>query len=500
MKRRTISGILSNWLSLALTYVVGFLLAPFVVHHLGNVAYGAWTIVLSLTSYMGLLDLGLRAAVVRFISRDHALGDHVRASEMLSAAFWLRLWIALLIFIASLTIPLFLLRFFHLPADMQGEARVAMVLVGLSLAITLLAGIFGGALAALHRFDLLSVVSMAQAVLRAVGFVWILKAGHHIPVLAAWELLCSLLGAVALWRFSRWTYPELRLYFARPRRETIANIWSYSSYVFLIHIFGQVIYYTDNLVVGAFVSVSAVTFYSIGGSLSEYLRQIVASMTSTFLPLAGRFEATGERDSLRKLLSYGTRMALVVALPIAIALFFRGQTFVRVWVGGQYAPVSGRVLQILLLSQILGIANSAGINIALGLGQHRRCALMGAGEAIANLALSIVLIRWAGLYGVAIGTVIPNLVINLFLWPPFICRLVQTQLSRHMLQNWIKPMLLSVPYGYLCFWTDRHWSPQSVYSLFLQIATILPVYLVFIGIGFHGEIRELIRQRDKGFQ
>jgi len=495
MKLRTIRGILSNWLSLALTYVVGFLLAPFVVHHLGSVAYGVWTIVLSLTSYMSLLDLGLRSAVVRFVSRDHALREHRRASETLSATFWLRLWIALLIVFFSLSISAFLLRFFHLPAEMQNEARVAVVLTGLSLAITLLAGVFGGVLTALHRFDLLSLVSVGQAILRASGFVWLLKTGHHIPALAAWELLCSLAGGVALWRFARWSYPELHISFTQPRRETIKNIWSYSSYVFLMHIFGQVIYYTDNLVVGAFVSVSAVTFYAIGGSLSEYLRQIVASMTSTFMPLAGRFEATGERDSLRKLLSYGTRTALVVALPIAMTLFFRGQTFIQVWVGEQFAPVSGRVLQILLLSQIFAIANSASINIALGLGQHRRCAFWAAGEAVANLSLSILLIRWVGIYGVAIGTVIPNLVINVFLWPPFICRLLGAPLLRHLFQNWVKPILFSVPYGFLCFWTDRHWTVHGVFPFFLQIGAILPIYLIFVVIGFHREIRELIRLR-----
>jgi O-antigen/teichoic acid export membrane protein len=497
MRLRTISGILSNWLSLALTYVVGFLLAPFVIHHLGSVAYGVWTIVLSLTSYMSLLDLGLRSAVVRFISRDHALGEHGRASETLSATFWLRLWVALFILIISVIISVFLLRFFHMSAEMQSEAGVAVVLAGLSLAITLLAGVFGGVLTALSRFDLLSVVSIGQAVLRAGGFVWLLKTAHHIPALAAWELLCSLVGGGTLWRFARWSYPELRLSFAQPRRETIKNIWRYSSYVFLMHIFVQVIYYTDNLVVGAFVSVSAVTFYAIGGSLSEYLRQIVASMTATFMPLAGRLEASGERGALGKLLSYGTRTALVVALPIAVALFFRGQTFIGVWVGEQYGPVSGRVLQILLLSQVFAIANSASINIALGLGQHRRCAFWAAGEAVANLSLSIIAIRWLGVYGVAIGTVIPNLAINVFLWPPFICRLLDVRLFRHVFQNWIKPLLLSVPYGYLCFWTDGHWSVHGVFSLFVQIGAILPIYLVFVLIGFHREIRELIRLRKQ---
>ena len=50
-------NIFSNWASYLVTAVVGFFLAPYVVHQLGNTGYGLWTLVLSLTGYFGLLTL-----------------------------------------------------------------------------------------------------------------------------------------------------------------------------------------------------------------------------------------------------------------------------------------------------------------------------------------------------------------------------------------------------------------------------------------------------------
>ena len=44
---------------------------------------------------------------------------------------------------------------------------------------------------------------------------------------------------------------------------------------FLIHIAVQVAYYSDNLVVGAFLSPAAVTVYAIGGMLIAYARNII---------------------------------------------------------------------------------------------------------------------------------------------------------------------------------------------------------------------------------
>ena len=115
------------------------------------------------------------------------------------------------------------------------------------------------------------------------------------------------------------------------------------------------------------------TFYAIGGSLLDYLRQVVSSVTTVFMPLASSFEARGEQDQLRRLLIQGTRGSIVIASPIAVALFFRGHTFIQLWMGGQYEHISGRVLQILLLAQVFSIANftaGAGITITdLGNGE-----------------------------------------------------------------------------------------------------------------------------------
>ena len=61
-----------NWFSLIAGLVVMFFLSPFVVHSLGNNAYGIWVLLGSLVGYLGLLDLGVRAAVTRFIARFHA--------------------------------------------------------------------------------------------------------------------------------------------------------------------------------------------------------------------------------------------------------------------------------------------------------------------------------------------------------------------------------------------------------------------------------------------
>jgi O-antigen/teichoic acid export membrane protein len=494
---RTATGVFCNWAAFGFSIVVTFFLAPFVVHHLGNVAYGVWALVLSITSYMGLLDLGLRGAVIRFVSRDHASGQHLESSRAVSAALWLRQWIALAAILFSFVFSLLINHLFHIPPEMQTAAKWAIVITGTNLGLTLVFGVFGGVLAAMHRYDLISGASTAQTILRAVGVIYLLKAGHGILALAVWELTTAFVCNLGITAAAFRVYPKLQILFGTPNRGLLRELWSYSFYVFLMQIFGQIIFYTDNIVVGAFVSVSAVTFYAIGGSLSEYLRQLIASLTVTFMPLASRFEAQKQVDHLRRLLIQGTRIALLAALPIVSVLFFRGETFIRLWMGKEYAPVSGQVLRLLLICQVFGIANSTSINVVFGLGRHRQCAFWGLWEAAANLTLSILLARRIGLYGVAWGTLVPDLVVQLLLWPRYVCHLVGLPVWKHLWQSWIRCFIAALPFAFACAFIDRHWATERLSQYFLQIAALCPLYALGVAVCFSQEIARYLRSHRR---
>ena len=422
--RRIAGNIFSNWLALSLGMGVAFFLTPFVVHRLGNVAYGVWILVVSLNSYMSLLDLGLRGAVTRYVSRGATQNNHVESSTTVCGALWIRLWISAAVILGGVGFSAVFCKLFQVPANLQRDAQLAILATAGSLAITLSCGVFGGVLAGLHRFDVLSSVSVVQTLVRAAGIVWLLVTGHGILALALWELVSAVVSNTLLIVVCFKIYPQLTISFAAPDRETLRKLWNFSFYAFVINVAAQLVYYTDNLVVGAFVGAVAVTFYAVGGTLIGYARQIVASMTSTFMPLASSFEAAESQHNLRRLLIHGTRATLIVSLPIELALFVRGETFISLWMGPSYAHPSGLVLQILLVSLIVSSGSAACGGIVYGMEKHRPVALWAIAEGITNLALSIFLVRRIGIYGVAVGTTVPSIVVELVLWPPYICHLV----------------------------------------------------------------------------
>src|SRR5450755_1049158 len=491
--RRIAQNVLSNWFALAVTTVVGFFLSPFVVHRLGNLAYGVWVLIASLVSYMGLLDLGLRGAVTRFVSKGATRQNHQESSQAVSGALWIRLWISLAIIAVGIVCSLGFHRVFVIPIDLQQPARIAVLLTAITVAMNLWCGVFGGVLVALHRYDMTSSVSIVQTCVRAAGIVYLLRTGHGILGLAIWDLCTWSISNTVLILLCFRVYPQLKVVFTRPDRESFLKLWNYSLYAFLINIAIQVTYYTDNMVVGAFLSPGAVTLYAIGGILITYARQIVSSMTTTFTPLASTFEAEGSDDNLRRLLIHGTRAALIVSLPIEVALFFRGHTFIRLWMGDQYAQVSGTVMQILLLSVVFGSATTTAGGIVYGMGQHKRIAFWGIGEAAANLILSIILVRRIGVYGVAWGTAIPSVVIEVLFWPVFISRLVKISVRTFLWETWFRPAVAIVPFSLACVAVERYWPARNLLWFFVQIAVLLPLVPLAVALVFRKEVETQVR-------
>jgi O-antigen/teichoic acid export membrane protein len=484
-KKRFAINVVMNWAAMVTGMVVPFFLAPFVVRHLGATVYGIWILAVSTVAYLNMLDLGLRSAIIRFVSKSTTEGKDEDAQKAIGATLWFRIVIALCVGLISFTLAFFFPHIFKIPQEQQHAAQVTVLLCALGVAVSLLSGVYSGVLAATNRFDLISLIIVLQTLGRAIGVVLILRHGGGLIALAWWEFAIVFMASLALLVSALKVYPPCRVLVLRPDMDTLKSIWSYSFKTFIILIAVQVVFYTDNIVVGAFLSVGVVTFYSIAGSLAIYSGQISTSMGSTFIPMASRFDATGEANSLQRLLLRGTQAMLGLMLPIGLTLLLRGKTFIGLWMGAQFSQESGTILQILLISQFFTIANSTAGQIAYGVDKHKSVATCAAIEAAFNLSLSLVLVKVIGLYGVAWGTSISMAIVHLVFWPKFVKKEYGVSVLTYLWEGWGKILACSIPFGLATALVDRHFHPGSLITFFGQVLMTLPVYLLVVLAIFH---------------
>lgn len=87
-KTQILKNVGSSWTALGINVIVGVFLSPFILHRLGDAAFGIWVLIFSITGYYGLFDLGIRSSIVRYVSKYTATGDREswRSSSILRSS------------------------------------------------------------------------------------------------------------------------------------------------------------------------------------------------------------------------------------------------------------------------------------------------------------------------------------------------------------------------------------------------------------------------------
>jgi O-antigen/teichoic acid export membrane protein len=494
-KKRFALNVGMNWAAMVVGMLVPFFLTPLVIRSLGPVAYGVWILAVSTVSYLNLLDLGLRSAIVRFVCAADAQGKIDDVKKVVGTALWLRLLIAVAVVALSVILSLAFPHMFKVPHDLGRAAQITVLLCALGVAITLMSSVFNGVLASMQRFDLLSSITVIQTVIKASGVILILRSGRGLVSLAYWEFVVVAVTGLITVGVAFKIYPPCRVGVSRrPDTATLKMLWSHSVITFIWSIAAQIILYTDNVVIGAFLGVGLVAYYAIGGSLVLYSSQVVSALSTTFVPMASRLDASGNTGKLRTLLLRGCQASLAIMFPISLSLFFRGKTFIGLWMGQQYSQTAGTVLQILLISQFFSAAGSTPSSLMMAIGKHKPVAIAASISAALNLFLSIVLIKTVGLYGVAWGTSIATTIVQLSFWPRYARKVLGVPIRTYVWNCWSKVTVCSIPFGIVCAAADRFWHPHSLVTFFAQVLVTLPVYAISLFVTFRSEAMILFKK------
>jgi O-antigen/teichoic acid export membrane protein len=190
---------------------------------------------------------------------------------------------------------------------------------------------------------------------------------------------------------------------------------------------------------------------------------------------------------------------MAVSLPILITLIVRGDNFIGVWMGPQYSRTSGTVLAILAIALVFSLQNTPATSIAFGIEKHKTIAMWAIGEAVANLTLSIVLARKIGIYGVAIGTLVPSLAVNLLLWPRYVSHLVGIHYREVFLKVWGPVFLCAVPFAGASFAVNAFFPARNMVMFILQTIALLPIFAVSVGWIFRDNFKRRILPQIKSY-
>ncbi len=467
-KSEIIKNVSSSWFSLGINILVGIFLSPFVLHRLGNLSYGAWVLVFSVTGYYGLFDLGIRSSVIRYVATYSATNDIAGLSRLINTSVVVYGAIGLLAMTATIAVSTYVGSLFRMPAYFIPTAHVLFLVVGTSVSLGFVAGIFGGILEGLGRFYVVNMTNLVATLLRAGLIVIALARGYGLLTVAIITVLLPFLSSAVRAAVVLRVLP-LRFGWAYVDRKAFGEIAKYSSVSFILMISYKLRFKTDEIVISSFLSVAAVTFFSNGDRLVDYTGEVVSGLAQIFIPMSGQSDALGDTDRLRKIFVAGNRACALIALPIAATLIILGKSVITAWVGARYVAASYPVMVTLLIPSTFVFCQAASSRILYGMARHQSLAWVTAMEGIANILLSILLIRPFGVIGDALGTAIPLLCTTLFFLPRHLCRVLNIRIRTFLTEAYTLPILLCLPTVFTLLAMRRWFFARNYLELGLQI-------------------------------
>src|SRR6202161_4651585 len=85
-KRQILKNVGSSWSAIGINVIVGIFLSPFILHRLGDAAFGIWVLIFSVTGYYGLFDLGIRSSIIRYVSKYTATGENEKLASFVNTS------------------------------------------------------------------------------------------------------------------------------------------------------------------------------------------------------------------------------------------------------------------------------------------------------------------------------------------------------------------------------------------------------------------------------
>ncbi len=476
MKGRKI-GVILGYMAMLFQNLASFILTPLLIIAFGDGDFGVYKLVLSISSYFALADLGLSNAIVRYISEYRARKDKISESKFVS----LILLIDVLAASALMLMGIFM--YSKLPLIFGSSFLTSeMDLLKNLFFLTLINGVFNlftnltsGIIKSYENFALPKVINILRTFVRfSVALVLITFGKGAFSII----LLDTMLSLLVLASTSYYCIVKLRIKvsFNLLSRKFAKEILSYSLIVFIDAIAFHLFWNADNFIIGMLLSSSAIAIYSIGTQISSLFFSFSIIVSDVIMPgiVTQVTNQASDEELTMSMIKIGRIKLILIALPV-IGFIFLGDSFINFWVGDGYTEAYAIALLVIIPSMIAAIYD-AGFYIMWAKNKHKIKSIVSLVISGINIVISVVLVKAIGIIGAAIGTAFAYTVGYILFNTVYFHRVLNLDMIRFsketLSKTWI-PIL-----GTVLFALTINQFEQS--SFFYFIAKVILISLIYV--------------------
>ena len=319
--------------------LVGVLTVPGLLHRLGQERFGILALGWVLVGYFGFLDLGMGRALTQYLaSADQSGVSRQEQATVACAARRLLGGLSLLLALLLWLVLPWLVSSVQMQAYLHAQTLSAVPLLVLAVPLIMWFSCSAGVLEARSHFGAVNSVRIPTGVGNFVAPWLVSLFTADLFWIMGSLLLVRLAGALAM---AWWARPEFAHPAPRWPTEGIRQLLRFGGWMTVSNLVGPVMAYFDRFAIAAWVTVAAVTHYTVPFDVVSRLPAVPIAVMGVLLPLLAQASQTPQRAH-----QHQPGITLTVALllgcwiPGMVLVAWLGPQLLEWWVGADIAAAS----------------------------------------------------------------------------------------------------------------------------------------------------------------
>ncbi|EOD00108.1 lipopolysaccharide biosynthesis protein [Caldisalinibacter kiritimatiensis] len=410
------AGAALSYISMALGYIISIIYTPIMLRLLGQSEYGLYNLVVSVVSYLGLLNFGFGSAYIRYYSRYKVRNEReniAKINGMFLIIFSILGFIAVLAGMA-LVFNTNLVFGSQLTTQELSVAKILMTIMVINIGFSFPNVVFNSYITANEQFVFQKLLQMIKVIANPFLVLPVLLLGYGsigmVVITTVLNISIEIANAIFCFRKLNMEFSFRQFDFSLMKEMTI-----FSSFVFMNMIIDQINWNVDKFILGRFHGTVFVALYGLAAQLNTYYISLSTAISSLFIPRVNKIVASfDDNHELTLLFTRVGRVQFIVLSVIWTGLIFFGQPFINMWAGPNYSE-SYLITLFLILPVTIPLIQNIGIEIQRAKNTHQFRSWVYFFIAIANVIITIPLSKkYAGI-GAAMGTALSLIIGNIFI-------------------------------------------------------------------------------------
>jgi len=417
-RNKILFGIVSGWGTQALTLALGIFTLPIFFRHLPKDELGVWLLILGTGYFVNLADLGFSPVLGRQMAFELGNGDREASANYSGSSYYFSLskyistLTAPILFCGMLLIGGLFIWTLHLPEDLLVPSLEAWAVFCLSQAVMCQSRYLE---ITLNSHGEVGLQNLIQPVVQALSLAGYLMVFHllHGGIVA---LSIIVLGRNILSAFWLWLLVRSRI--DKRFRTKVKVVWQDvkphirpAFDMFILSIGAFLVLNTDQYFIVKFLGVAQLADYAAAYKLVQTIYIFSSTASGVCMPFISRKSAAGDQSGIHNMLMLNMTLGMMIQIAAVSVLAVFGDYILQLWLGKGHF-VGWGVLWV--FCTMLTLENHHVIFARFGLSTKTdpTWGKMSIISGIINLTLTFIGVKWLGLLGVALGTMVAQALTN----------------------------------------------------------------------------------------